>query len=502
MKLSWIPRHPVGVVGAAMTLLTAISLIVLQVIDMVVLVRSPYVGLFANMVLPILAALSVVVLVIGVVLDRRRRKISPVGAPQPFTINFGNPRHRQAFATVIGIGLLVLLVVVAVGARAYQYTESPEFCGQLCHVVMKPEYVAYTNSPHARVGCAQCHVGPGASWWVKSKISGARQVVATVINSYPRPLPGAIQSLRPAQATCEQCHWPAKFVGTQLKLFTHYDTDEANTRHQIQLLLKTGGGATKGSSSGIHWHINVADEISYVAKDDLRQDIPWVRMKDPDGRVRTFQSTDAPLTSAQVAAAAPRRMDCIDCHNRPTHGFAAPSRAVDDSMFLRRIDASLPYIRREAVADLEVQYPTTAAAMDAISASLAGFYQKSYPKVWSDNRKLVDTAITEVQRIYSVSTFPEMKVDWSTYPTNIGHRTSAGCFRCHDGKHVAEDGSVITKDCNACHVILKQVTGKGTSINPDEPLGTGVTFVHPVDVGMDLKDMDCVTCHGPQKTTK
>jgi hypothetical protein len=244
--------------------------------------------------------------------------------------------------------------------------------------------------------------------------------------------------------------------------------------------------------------MNIANEISYISRDSLRQDIPWVRSKDAYGRERTYQSTDKPLTAAQVAAAKPRRMDCMDCHNRPTHVFPPPTRAVDESIFLGRLDVGLPFIRREAVAALEKNYPATPAALDGVSARLAEFYQKNYPDLWKNRRERIDAAIAEVKRIYGVSTFPEMNVSWKTYPTNIGHRLFPGCFRCHDGSHVAEDGSVISKNCQSCHVTLRQVAGNKQAINPEEPLGSGVPFVHPEDIGMDMREASCVQCHGPQ----
>ncbi len=422
MKLLRIPRHPVGMVGAILTFIAVQGFLVLLVIDLVVPRRNPYVGVFAYLVLPILIVLAVAILVIGVLLGRRWRMKHTAEALQRRTLDFSNPRHRQAIATVAGIAVVILLVTIFVGARSYQFTESSEFCGGACHTVMKPESTAYANSPHARVSCAECHVGPGASWWVKSKISGARQVLAVAFNTFPRPIEGPILSLRPAQATCEQCHWPEKFLGAQLKLYTHYESDEKNTRREIQLVLKTGGGSPNGPSSGIHWHMNIANEISYISRDSLRQDIPFVKSKDAYGRVRTYQSTDTPFTAKEIAQATPRRMDCMDCHNRPTHVFPPPTRAVDESIFLGRLDASLPFIRREAVAALETQYRTEPAAMDGISARIAEFYQKNYPNLWRDRREHVDAAIKEVQRIFSVSIFPEMNVSWKTYPTDIGHR--------------------------------------------------------------------------------
>ena len=82
--------------------------------------------------------------------------------------------------------------------RVFEETESPQFCGALCHTVMKPEYTAYKISPHSRVRCTECHIGPGASWFVRAKLSGLYQVYATVTDVYPRPIPVPVQNLRPA----------------------------------------------------------------------------------------------------------------------------------------------------------------------------------------------------------------------------------------------------------------------------------------------------------------
>jgi hypothetical protein len=71
---------------------------------------------------------------------------------------------------------------------------------------MEPEYTAYQFSPHAKVGCVQCHIGSGADWFVRSKISGSYQLYAVAFKKYPTPIPTPIGNLRPAQETCEQCH--------------------------------------------------------------------------------------------------------------------------------------------------------------------------------------------------------------------------------------------------------------------------------------------------------
>ena len=189
--------------------------------------------------------------------------------------------------------------------RAYQFTDSVRFCGQLCHTVMKPEYTAYLQSPHARVACVDCHVGPGASWYVRSKLSGTYQVYAAVFHKYPRPIPTPVANLRPAQQTCEQCHWPRKFYGAQLKVFYHYADDEKNSPRQIRMLINTGGAEpTAGLPSGIHWHMNIANKITYIASDAQRQVIPWVQAEDMQGKVTVYKAKGSALTAAQIDSAA------------------------------------------------------------------------------------------------------------------------------------------------------------------------------------------------------
>ena len=169
----------------------------------------------------------------------------------------------------------MFIMLSAVGSyRAYEFTDSTTFCGQLCHTVMHPEDIAHDHSAHARVSCVECHVGSGASWYVKSKMSGLRQVVKTVLNTYPRPIETPVANLRPASQTCEQCHWPRRFWGAQLKVFNHFASDEANTPRQVRLLIKTGGGDPNSGqeAAGIHWHMNIANKIEYRS-DPKRQNI-------------------------------------------------------------------------------------------------------------------------------------------------------------------------------------------------------------------------------------
>jgi hypothetical protein len=320
-------------------------------------------------------------------------------------------------------------------------------------------------------------------------MSGLRQVFATALNTYPRPIPTPVHNLRPAQETCEECHWPKKFYGAQLKVFTHFASDEKNTPRQIQLLIKTGGGdPATGSPEGIHWHMNISNRIDYVVADEHRQVIPYIRVEDMQGRVTEYYATDSKLTKDQIAKAPRHRMDCVDCHNRPTHVYIPPDQSVDQALLSHRLDASLPFVKQQAVAALTATYSTTNQAVQEIANSLQGYYEKSYPDLAKTRQLDIRNAVEEVQRIYQNTMFPEMKVNWQTHPNNIGHLYSAGCFRCHDGQHVSSAGKAISKDCNTCHTVLAQQEGTTRMV------ASQGEFKHPVDVG-DLTQVACIDCH-------
>jgi hypothetical protein len=439
------------------------------------------------MVTPGFLVAGLALVVVGVLLERRRRHhMAPGEIPRHPRIDFNNPRHRKTLVGVVVVSF-IFLVTTALGTyRAYHFTESVSFCGQTCHEVMQPEFVAYQSSPHARVTCVQCHIGPGAGWFVRSKLSGMYQVYATLRNIYPQPIPTPIENLRPAQETCEQCHWPRKFFGNAERVNYHFLSDSANSPWTIRLLMKIGGGDPEhGPAGGIHWHMNIGNRVEYLHTDSTRQVIPWVRVTSPDGRVTVYQSTDDSLTAAQVDSAVPRIMDCMDCHNRPAHTFQAPARAVNVALGTGRLSAALPAIKQTAVALLTAAYDSTSQALAAIDSTLSAQYGGA---VAPDQ---VGRAVAEVQRIYRTNFFPEMKVSWQAYPNNLGHTLFPGCYRCHDGKHRSADGTTITHSCTACHAIIAQGSGAAAeTITPE-----GLEFRHPVDIGEMWKEVNCAVCH-------
>jgi len=490
-RLRELVGNPLSLAGAALALVSLANIVFLFLIDLTSAKPSPYIGILAYMVAPGFFILGLFLVVAGIWYDRRKQRSREAGeAVRYWRIDFSDPTQRGTFAFFLSFVIVFILMSVVGSYRAYQFTDSVQFCGQLCHTVMNPEFVAYQLSPHARVACVECHVGAGATWYVKSKLSGARQVFAATFNTFPRPIPTPVHNLRPAQDTCEECHWPKKFYGAQLKVFTHYGSDAKKTLRQLRLLIKTGGGdPATGAPEGIHWHMNIANEINYVAADEERQVIPYVHVKDMQGRVTEYLAKDSKLSKDDIAKAARHRMDCVDCHNRPTHIYVPPDLAVDQSLIARRMDATLPYVKQQAVAALTGKYETTDQAMQGIAKSLHDFYANKYPDVSKAKELEIRNVIDEAQAIYRRTTFPEMKVNWQTHPDNLGHFYSIGCFRCHDGQHVSPEGKIIPKDCDSCHTVMAQEEG-GVSKTPSSAL----SFQHPVDVG-DLKQVNCTDCH-------
>ncbi len=482
----------VTLIGSAIAAVSFGLIVFLMLLEAVATQPKPYMGIIAFVILPMFLIIGVILVVIGILREHRRERLGkPHGFHMP-QIDFSNPRHRTAFL-FFSVGALILLAFSAFSSfQAYEHTDSDQFCGETCHKVMEPEYTAYQFSPHARVGCVKCHIGPGAGWFIRSKLSGTYQVYAATFDKYPRPIPTPIENLRPAQETCEQCHWPKQFFSEKLHVNTYFLSDEHNTKWTLNLLMKIGGGNVEaGPTSGIHWHMNINNAVTYIPLDAQRQVIPWVRSKRPDGSVSIYRSTEMTVSDDSLAKAPHRRMDCIDCHNRPTHIYNPPARSVDHVMALGWIDPKLPGAKSVAVKALEYPYSTKQTGLDSIRMSIEEYYRNNYPDVASSKKNEIDRTITEVQKIYSRNYFPEMMVSWRKFPDNLGHLYYQGCFRCHDGKHVSEDGKVLSRECNTCHTILAQQFENDTL---RLSLG-GITYKHPVDIGDAWKEMNCSDCH-------
>jgi len=496
MKLPRFVHNWLTYVGATIAILALILFVFLFVLQTLTdAAKAPYAGLVIFVIVPTVFVFGLILIPIGMFFEWQRwKRTQTLSIPRFPIIDLNNPHHRNAmFIFVVG-SLLLLFLSAFSSYKAYQETDSVAFCGTLCHSVMAPEHTTYLNSPHARVRCVDCHVGPGADWFVRSKMSGAYQVYAVLLNKYPRPIPVPIGHLRPAQETCEQCHWPERFFGAQQKKLIHFLPDEKNTRWEINLLIRTGGGSPEsGLTEGIHWHMNISNRVEYIATDEKRQEIPWVRITNlKTGEVTEYMSTEKPLSEKEIAGANIRKMDCMDCHNRPTHIFHSPSYSVNLALGTGKIDSTLPFIKSTGVNLLAANYPSTDSALNAIENGVKKFYQDNYPKLTNDKEDAISRAIVELQNIYRNNFFPEMKVRWDIYPNNIGHLNFPGCYRCHDGLHKSADGKMITNECIACHTIIGQGKPQKMAFSMEPK---GLVFQHPEDIGEVWQEMKCSDCH-------
>ncbi|MCB4757524.1 MAG: NapC/NirT family cytochrome c [Elusimicrobia bacterium] len=486
-------QNPLSILGLFIAAVATIIGLPMMFMDIFAPHSNPYAGIIIYFILPLLAGFGFLLAIAGVLWESRRRKRFPHKAiPSWPKIDLSRPTHRIVVLGALAAVALVSLLLIITGYRAYNYSDSVKFCGLVCHQVMKPEYTAYQNSPHARVTCVQCHIGPGVSWFVRSKITGAYQVYSVTFKKYEKPIKTPVHDLRPAQETCEQCHWPAKFFGDQQKIFSHVFMDEKNTPWRIQTLLKTGGGNPDvGNPSGIHWNMNIKNKISFVSADERREVIPWVHSVGPDGIVTEYISEESTLSLEEIAKRPVKQLDCIDCHNRPSHVFYSPRIALDRAFEARKLDPSLPYLKRESARLLSGNYATEEEALAAIDKGLNEFYQTHYSAIAESKIEALRQAADTVKSIYSRNMFPEMKTDWRSHPNHIGHLEFDGCFRCHDGQHKSKDGKVISNDCNICHTILAQ--GNPTDISAGQLKAQ--SFRHPVDMSIDVTQMKCTLCH-------
>jgi nitrate/TMAO reductase-like tetraheme cytochrome c subunit len=468
--LSW-----AGIVLAASALF---AFFLLLAIDQFAGHRNPYVGILAYVVAPLFLLVGVALILAGAFFQRRNERRAVRGA-KPLVIDLSRRRDRRILA-VFAASAVAFLFVTALGSyQTYQYTESVQFCGQRCHLPMEPEFVGSQHTAHAKVECVACHVGPGAAAYFRTKINGVKQLYHAIANDFERPIYVTAANPRPAQAICEQCHWPQKYAGSVERTYRHFLSDEKNTPFTVRLLLNVGGGdPSNGPEGGIHWHMNIANKIEYIAADDRLLSIPWVRMTDAKGVATEYRTPDFKGDPSQSRI---RRMDCMDCHSHPAHKVHSPNDAVDLALATGRIDPSVPWAKAKIVAALVKPYSAKPEALQKIAASL----REDYP-----DPAQADRLIGEAQAIYRDNFFPEVKLDWRTHPDFVGHKSWDGCFRCHDGKHTSADGkmSIKASDCRSCHLILAQGSGeKLEQVNPK-----GHDFMH---IDAEYAEYSCTECH-------
>ena len=494
IKIPSLLHNYISLIGMSIGVISLSSIILLLLLEFTSSTDQPYLGILIYILLPGVMIFGLFVILVGVIWERRRRrKLSPEEIAAYPILDLNGPRRRRAFLAFIFCSFIFLLMSAFGSYRAFEYSESVEFCGQVCHSVMNPEFVAYNAAPHSQIRCVECHVGGGAENYLRAKFNGVRQLYAVTFKTYSKPIETPVHNMRPANETCGKCHWTEKFHGDQLKVFNHYGYDENNSLNQTRMLIKVGGGNSKtGQAGGIHWHMNLNNEVTFISADDKRQDIKWVRMKDQNGNVVEYSDKDTNFTPEQIEKASKRKMDCIDCHNRPTHIYLSPNQAVDQSIDAKKLDISIPFIKLKSVEVLSKPYTSTNEAVNSIARDFTAYYQTSYPEIYAQKKAIIDSATIELQRIYQTYFFPEMKTDWQSHTNNIGHLNAQGCFRCHDGRMSSKEGKIIRNDCAICHVTLDQ-TFAGKTFTP--PNGK---FQHPVNLG-DRGEFQCAACHSGNK---
>lgn len=491
MKLPKSISNWISITGFIFAVNSLILILVLFVQALLSEHTNPYNGIFTYIILPTILVIGLLMIPIGMLINRKKTHDPEKRWP---VLDMNIPKQRQRFVT-ISVFTFLFLIVSAMGSyEAFNYTESVEFCGTLCHKVMEPEYVTYLHSPHARVACVECHVGEGAGWYVRSKLSGLYQVYSVTFHKYPQPIETPIKNLRPARETCERCHWPQKFYSGKLRNQRGYLTDSLNTEWNCSLIMKIGPDySPMGLTEGIHWHINNDVQIEYVAAQQDREIIPWVKFTNrKTGEVQIFQDPDNQLDQKAIDTLEHRFMDCMDCHNRPSHSYKSEMVYVDNAMIAGDVPKDLPFIKKVAMNVLKGPFTNQDSASQYIRDSITNFYKTGYPSIYATRQPAIEKAITGILNAFSLNVFPYMRASSKNYLNHIGHLESDGCFRCHSGRHTSEKGKVISKDCSMCHNIIAQgPTGNMEYSN----LATGLEFKHPIDVKDNWKTYFCTECH-------
>lgn len=460
-SINLLSRSKLSVFGGILLSILSPVLIISIIIDIQGAVQNPYFGFLLYLVLGPLFILGLILVLIGIFLSRGKENIGL------FTFEYieeqlSRPgrysRIRRHILLTVSLTITTLFIVGLVATTGFQYTESNQFCGLFCHQVMEPAYVTYQNSPHSRVACVDCHIGKSSEWITKAKFSGAKQLLAVALDSYPRPIVPPIQTLRPERQTCEQCHRPEMFHGDKLYIKDRFLPDEKNTHVQTALLMKIGSGGYQGrKAQGIHWHVSEQHQVSYRHLDKAQENIVEVWLKNT-GEKTHFKKMSASKDSSKSPSelGEVRQMDCIDCHNRPTHVFRSANEALNEKIMTGAIPRDLPFIKRQSLKAVTRDYKSVEGARIGISKSITAWYENNYPDLHNHGKKRIIKAIEGIQQAYMENVFPEMNVRWGTYKNFIGHKDDTGCFRCHGGLHESADGQKISDDCESCHIILAE----------------------------------------------
>lgn len=441
--LALLTSHWISIAGAGLVTVAACTWLLLLVTNLGSRESNPYVGILIFLVVPAVFFAGLALIPVGAFLARRRIAAGLAVTPDRRTT-------VRRLALFLGLMTLVNLVIGSqVSYRAVEHMESNQFCGQSCHV-MNPQSFAATRSEHRNVACVSCHVIPGATGFLAAKANGTRQMLKVVLDSYPKPLPPALQAnkLAPSAETCEQCHSRSVVSQPRLRIISKFKDDQTNTPIQTVLIMKIGGGR----SGGIHGaHLGPGVEIRYRSADPRRLVIPWVESRDSNGVTKTYLAEGARDPGGETYV-----MECADCHNRSGHAFERPEEAVDAAMAAGLIGTELPFAHKTGVELLKASYAGEPDALAKIPGAFAAFYQRAYPDIAGQRRSEIDQAGKALADIYARNVYTDLGVTWGSYPDNMSHADNGGCFRCHDGSHTPSGASAgarpaMTQDCNSCH---------------------------------------------------
>jgi hypothetical protein len=408
------------------------------------------------------------------------------------------PWERRLLLWIVGA---VVFAAVSITAAYHfdQFTEGDFFCGKLCHP-NRPEFVTHEVSAHAHVECGICHVGPGLWPKVEAKIFGVGELVSLITNSYHRPIELPVERMRPVEDTCGQCHWPELSDQDLAHRIPAFALDEGSSETRTDLTVRVNPSIEEGVS-GAHWHVE--NPVEYISFDRLGQDVAWVGVM-LDGELVDYQAEGVIISPEQLERLPRQQLDCLDCHNRATHVYRKPERVLDEALAEGTIDPDLPFVKREGLALLSASYPTQEEGLEAM-ADLEAFYGSEYPNVASSQTQAIEQAVEELREIYQQTTFPSMNLTWDSYPDNLGHLDFPGCFRCHDGEHLDEQGEPIPYNCTLCHSVP-------VAVQPDQAPSAALAwsvvaqtlekpaFHREASFMLDhriLADETCADCHGP-----
>jgi NapC/NirT cytochrome c family, N-terminal region len=444
-----------AIVGATITTLAFLAYIALTLGELFIFRGNPYWGIALNVIFPAIAVMGLLLIAVGIYFKQRALRLTLGDESVQSYADRRNINRTYVWQVVAILTLINGAFFAYFSYHGYHFTESREFCGELCHVVMEPEHVVYARSPHSEISCVVCHIGEGATWFVKSKLSGMRQVYGVLTGDYSRPIETPVKNLRPARDVCEVCHRPEIFHGNRIQIIERFAKDRENTLKYTVLNLRIGSGGEKVAAHGIHWHVSKNHEIQYYASDEKREQIDWVTTINADGESHSWTRPGSDVTPSEIEEDHIRTMDCVDCHNRPTHIYLPADKVMNDLLTHRRIDRTIPWIRAYGEEIISRQYETKELGLAGI-AELGRIYQERDLQAWTEYQPQIEAAIPVLQEMYSTYVYPRMNIEWNTYPSLIGHpvQSTSACFRCHDGLLVDEEGKSPATECDACHFVL------------------------------------------------